>query len=261
MVRKKLSALAAGLTGGLLVLSGALVTAEESTEGLVRITDCPNRAGEITNGSVGAPCPTGECQRGGRCANGAGHVRGILSILHPHGAGLHSPDHGWAPPGRVQLPYPRPVAYQKWFPDPWTGQPVAYTAGGPRPPVIYMPTDTTQLGYYYQTVPRWHAYGGMIPPAPNPNAWHQDLCQLQGQHGNGHCRNCRNQVGHLTHPGTVVERGVVGPQPTPAEVLPPGTQVTPAPAAVPTPAPAPVAPGPAAALEKSTQTPALVPVK
>lgn len=254
MVRKKLSALAAGLSGGLLVLCGALATAEELSEGLVRITDCPTRANDIKHGNAGAPCPTGECGRGGRCANGAGHVRGVVSILRPHGAGLHSPDHGWAPPGRVQLPYPKPVAYQKWFPDPWTGQPVAYTAGGPRPPVVYMPTDTTQLGYYYQTVPRWHAYGGMIPPAPNPDAWHQDLCQLQGQQGYGYCRACR---GNWAPPGTVVEHGVAGPQPTPVEALPPGANVTPTPA----PATVPATPAPAAGLEKSAQMPALVPVK
>ena len=257
MVRKKLSQLAAGLSGGLLVLCGALVSAEECTEGLVRITDCPTRASEIKHGQAGAPCPTGERVRGGRCANGAGHVRGVVSLLLPHGAGTHSADHGWAPPGRVQVPFPRPVAYQKWFPDPWTGQPVAYGEGGPRPPVVYMPTDTTQLGYYYQTVPRWHAYGGMIPPAPNPNEWHQDLCQLQGP-GYGYCRSCR---GNWAHPGTVVENGVACPQPTPVEGFPSGGEMTPTPAVVPGPTPAPVAPGPAAGLEKSAQMPSLVPVK
>ena len=35
-----------------------------------------------------------------------------------------------------------------------------------------MPTDTTQLGYYYQHAPTWHAYPGMIPPVPRPVDWH-----------------------------------------------------------------------------------------
>jgi len=226
-----------------LTLSGAFAVAQESGDGIVRITDSQVRATEIQAGTASAPCQTG-CPdnydargRGGRCGNGgAGHVRGIVSVLSPHGAGLHSPDHGWAPPGRVQLPYPRPVAYQKWFPDPWTGQPVAYVDGGPRPPVVYMPTDTTQLGYYYQTVPRWHAYPGMIPSAPNPNQWHQNLCQLQARNG---------YYGNATQYGTPVNSG---PQPTLADPLPPSSNVVPV-------------PGPQPGLEKSAQTPALVPVK
>lgn len=235
MVSKTLTALAVGMSGGLLALSGSISMADEVNEGLVRITDCQNRADAIQAGTAGAPCQTdGNC-RGGRCGNGTGHIRGVASILLcPHGAGTHSPDHGWAPPGRVQLPYPRPVAYQKWFPDPWTGQPTPYVAAGPRPPVVYMPTDTTQLGYYYQTVPRWHAYTGMIPGPPNPADFHHDLCQLRGANG----AYCPPSAGSTV-------------QPTPAATTP-----SPVPADGPTPAPAPQA----GALEKSSQTPALVPV-
>lgn len=236
MARNRLSAWGAGLSGGLLSLCGAFAIADD-TEGLVRITDSCTRADQIQDGTAGAPCQT-ECGRGRGCRNGggSGHIRGIASLINPCGAGTHSPDHGWAPPGRVPLPYPKPVAYQKWFPDPWTGQPVAYTEGGPRPPVIYMPTDTTQLGYYYQTVPRWHAYGGKIPSAPNPNDWHQDLCRLQGSYGyRGNC------------PPGGVPSGSIGPdvQPTPAGV----------------PQPTPTGPVTTPGLEKSAQTPSLVPVK
>lgn len=246
MASKRLSAWTAGLSGGLLTLSGAVAVAQDSGDGIVRITDSQVRATEIQAGSASAPCQTGcpesyggDC-RNGRCGNGgSGHIRGVVSILSPHGAGLHSPDHGWAPPGRVQLPYRRPVAYQKWFPDPWTGQPVAYTEGGPRPPVVYMPTDTTQLGYYYQTVPRWHPNPNMVPPAPNPSQWHQNLCQLQAQ--NGYYGNNGVQYGAPVN---------AGPQPTPADPLPPGSNVQPV-------SPPPMQPG----LEKSAQTPALVPVK
>lgn len=35
-----------------------------------------------------------------------------------------------------------------------------------------MPTDTTQLGYYYQKVPTWAPVPGRIPPAPQPGEWH-----------------------------------------------------------------------------------------
>jgi hypothetical protein len=45
---------------------------------------------------------------------------------------------------------------------------------------VYMPTDTTQLGFYYQHAPRWLPAPGMIPAAPNPNDWHQPLCNNPG---------------------------------------------------------------------------------
>ncbi len=38
--------------------------------------------------------------------------------------------------------------------------------------MIYTPTDTTQLGYYYQRVPVWQRRNGMIPPVPHPEAFH-----------------------------------------------------------------------------------------
>jgi hypothetical protein len=242
MVRQTLIALAAGVSSGLMALSGMPASAQEEGEGIVRVSDCQPAVTSNSGPVYYGDCPDGRCGYGCR-GNGAGHIRGVISILCPCGAGLHSPDHGWAPPGRVQLPYPRPVAYQKWFPDQWTGQPGAYGVGGPRPPVVYMPTDTTQLGYYYQTVPRWHAYQGRIPGPPNPAQWHHNLCQLQGANGYGYCPqgNCPN--GNYA----------------PAAM---SSEITPAPAPTPAvgPAPAPVAPAPAA-LEKSAQAPDLVPIQ
>ena len=101
-----------------------------------------------------------------------------------------------------------------------------------------MPTDTTQLGYYYQTVPRWHPNPNMVPPAPNPRQWHQPLCQLQAQAG---YYNNGSQYGGPVN---------AGPQPTLADPAPPSSNVQPV-------SPPPVTPG----LEKSAQTPSLVPVK
>jgi hypothetical protein len=62
------------------------------------------------------------------------------------------------------------VPYYKFFPNGWTGQPTPVPQL--RLPMVYMPTDTTQLGYYYQHVPHWHAYQGMTPPVPRPVDWH-----------------------------------------------------------------------------------------
>jgi hypothetical protein len=61
------------------------------------------------------------------------------------------------------------VPYHRFFPAELTGQVIAPQA---RAPMVYMPTDTTQLGYYYQHVPHWHAYQGMVPPVPRPIDWH-----------------------------------------------------------------------------------------
>lgn len=78
------------------------------------------------------------------------------------------PTAGWVAPGRIAMERMW-VPYWKFYPNAWTGQPA-----GPqvRLPVIYMPTDTTQLGYYYQHVPHWHSYANMIPPVPRPVDWH-----------------------------------------------------------------------------------------
>ncbi|REJ70867.1 MAG: hypothetical protein DWQ29_24935, partial [Planctomycetota bacterium] len=55
-----------------------------------------------------------------------------------------SPHYGWTQPGR--LPMRRTwVPYHKFFPNTWTG--LQDAAPPVRRPVIYMPTDTTQLGY------------------------------------------------------------------------------------------------------------------
>jgi hypothetical protein len=78
------------------------------------------------------------------------------------------PTAGWVAPGVIPM-HRMWVPYHKFFPNQWMGQPA-----GPqvRLPVIYMPTDTTQLGYYYQHVPHWHTYANMIPPVPRPIDWH-----------------------------------------------------------------------------------------
>lgn len=100
----------------------------------------------------------------------------ILDWFNPHGLGTNSPDHGWCPPAKRPL-YRADVVYNKMYPDAWTGAAASHAVGGPRPPVVYTPTDTTQLGYYYQKVPYWTPQPGMIPPAPVPSQWHLSLCE------------------------------------------------------------------------------------
>lgn len=198
--------------GGLLTTGAGLANAEDLGDiGIVRISDhAPGPApcntgcqpgtsgpsGHVGMGHVGmgqckTGCPNGYCGNGycgnGSCGNGCrsgcfhkcsctGHVHRFLSWLDPMGGCTLPPDHGWAPPGKIAM-WRRPVAYNKFFPDAWTGNPtMPVVPGMPRPVQVYMPTDTTQLGFYYQQVPRWLPANGMVPGAPNPNDWHQPLC-------------------------------------------------------------------------------------
>ncbi len=178
--------------GGLLTCGAGLVNADDIHDvGIVRISDQPPgppcHSGNCQNG-VGA-CQTGQCNNGcpsGYCGNGCrsgcyhrchctGHVHRFLSWLDPCGGCSLPPDAGWSPPGKVAM-WRRGVAYNKFYPDAWTGAPAPPAVPGlPRAPWVYMPTDTTQLGFYYQQVPYWRPAPGMVPGPPNPNDWHQPL--------------------------------------------------------------------------------------
>jgi len=282
--------------GGLAGLNSlpSQVQAEEA-EAIIRI--CDRVPGEATGGQAGggscpqgagqgvAGCPT--CRSGAGCPSHGGygyggygcnygycglgiirpggHVHQALDWFNPHGMCTHSPDHGWAPPGKMHTPHPQMVAYRKSFPDSWTGQPGAGVAGGQRPVQIYMPTDTTQLGYYYQAVPRWHATRGMVPGVPDPRQWHRDMCQGKGTAG---CKTCQNGQAAVNQGEQIVgeqiinEKVIEGPvnnappqqvDPQPQLVDPQPQPVEPQPQVAP---PPPAAAPPAAPLEKA-ETPNL----
>lgn len=249
---------------------------ENSDEGVIRVTDAmhpsampPGGGGQaIPQGYGGPGCPSGHCPGGygshwgglagacphgcpsGRCSHGYGchgwgwgcnvcgclhhTVYGALSWLNHGPPCTYSPDHGWAPPGR--LPHRRvDVVYGKAFPNAWTGQPAP--VGAYRAPLVYMPTDTTQLGYYYQKVPYWMPNHAMIPPTPNPAQWHVPLCGLP--------------------PAGAVAGEIIGPA---------GSDVQPAPSAPSNGEAPPATPGnmvpppPADPLEKTARAPQLMPI-
>ena len=170
------------------------------------------------------------------------------------------PDYGWQAP--VGYPIQRvPVGYTKWYPNQWYGLP-----GSQKPavaPVAFMPTDTSQLGYYHQQVPTWRPLApGSLPGAPDPRLLHNRTCPagpdvgvypgaypnqpragLAGLHDRLHGRDHHGIAG-----GTVVTDPVAGPgcptgvpsaAPALADPLPTSTD----PAAAP-PAPVPAAPAP-----------------
>ena len=83
------------------------------------------------------------------------------------------PDSGWAPPAR--LPVNRTGGwYQSYWPNQWYGNPGGGFEGGA--PIVYQPTDTTQLGYSYNRVPTWRPNPGMIPRVPSPSNYHARMC-------------------------------------------------------------------------------------
>lgn len=68
----------------------------------------------------------------------------------------HTYHYGWGVPSSRLVRVG--AQYNKWYPD----QPFTQTGGrlpGGVYPVIYQPTDTTQLGAYHMHVPRWGKYG------------------------------------------------------------------------------------------------------
>ncbi len=120
-------------------------------------------------------CPLGGCNSGCNscnpcCANLSMSVRRIMAWIDPcSGVCMYSPTHGFTPPSK--RPYFRqPVSYKHNYPANWVGG-VPSGHSGYRP-AVYTPTDTTQLGYYYQKVPTWVPVPGMTPPAPHPSQLH-----------------------------------------------------------------------------------------
>jgi len=243
---------------------------ESDREGIVRVSDCAPAGDSYGGACVDGACASGACsngacgygyshgRRGGWCRHGHGghcslcgygHCRGPLcahlhhklSVLSLNGPCTFSPDHGWAPPGKIPVERVG-VAYNNFFPASWMGQTAGRGAAQPRPQ-IYMPTDTTQLGYYYQQVPQWLPFPNMVPPVPHPAEWHVPMCAVNP---NGY--NCPpgNYVnGMPVYEGTPVKKSTPTPTEVPSHELPEG-EVPPPPTE--------------SELERSAAAPALIPI-
>ena len=109
----------------------------------------------------GSDCPTGNCPGG--CPNGC--FNGVFGEHYCK----HSPDYGYAPPSKYPL-HRRGVEYTNYYPLNWYGAGADYSQSPA--PMVYQPTDTTQLGYYYQHVPFWQPMPNRLPPRPIPAQWH-----------------------------------------------------------------------------------------
>ncbi|MEZ6125321.1 MAG: hypothetical protein R3C49_19405 [Planctomycetaceae bacterium] len=102
------------------------------------------------------------------------------------------PDSGWAPPASVPLTRSGGW-YTSYQPGQWYGNPGG--GYGPAAPMVYQPTDTTQLGYSYARVPTWRPNPGMIPPVPQPSNFHNRICPCDPRCGScGTCAPCGGMI-------------------------------------------------------------------
>ena len=244
--------LSQALIGGFLIGSSLIGYAQEAgTPGIVRITDARPKGvpaktvgfgGHMTAGqyhslgdySVGG-CPEcgGDCQTG-HCQHGHCHHGWLKRHFQEH-YGKHSADYGFSEPGKSPI-YRRGVQYNQYYPSAWYGTAGGGLAPGQTYPMVYMPTDTTQLGYYYQHVPFWMPNPNALPARPVPSQWHQYGVNGVGAYGHGYGASCP-AGDEWVESTTVVPNSTPVPAPVNANPAP-----VPAPAPAIQPAPVPDAP-------------------
>jgi hypothetical protein len=126
-------------------------------------------AGSAAGPVAGAPCDGAACNAGACAGAGAGC--------------WFNPTRGFQPYAAAPV-YREAVVYYRYWPDKWYGDPGFNLR--PMFPQVYMPTDTTQLGFYYARVPQWMPNPNMYPPAPRPADWHRHVIYAGGTEG-GSC--------------------------------------------------------------------------
>jgi hypothetical protein len=214
------------------------VSVSAQDAGVVRISDSPKGGGVQTagyrkagwsDGYGGYDCP--ECRGGRACPHcfGAGchHCGhhgcfGCLAGKFQEHYCTYSPDYGFSIPGKYPI-HRRGVQYSQYFPAAWYGANGSLGVDAVFP-MVYQPTDTAQLGFYYQHVPFWMPQPNPLPPRPVPAQWHHyaPAVGASAYHASGFGGAC-----------PVVVSEAVAPSPTPAQLQP-------------VPSPAPMAPPPPA---------------
>jgi hypothetical protein len=199
MMSLSLPRLFPAVLGGFLIGSSLIGHAQDSdTPGIIRISDAkPPGAvvknvghgqvvhkgeyhaidGATPNGAFpaggpdcyGGDCPPGDCYGHGCYGHCHGHCH-LKGLFREHYC-THSPDHGFSVPEKSPI-YRRGVQYNRYYPNSWYGAPGTNISPGVVYPMIYQPTDTTQLGFYYQHVPFWMPNPNALPPRPIPSEWH-----------------------------------------------------------------------------------------
>ncbi|MAT16852.1 MAG: hypothetical protein CMJ46_16455 [Planctomyces sp.] len=223
-------------------LFGGLTMSAQADEGVARIADAASAGepqllsfeGQPVDGGVyyeGAyGCPNGECYGG--CEEGGCAKDGCFN--------MYPADAGWGRPIRNYIEHV-PVSYLKRWPDRVHG--IHHPGPMKMYPIVYQPTDTTQLGFTYQRVPTWQPKPWMVPPMPIPSQWHRREAGYRtysygygdGYYHGGHggyypgsgeyCPNCPQGGGVIYEsPSPSTEPTVVPGKTAPTEV-PPAPQV------------------------------------
>jgi hypothetical protein len=187
----------------------AVVHADDAA--IFRITDKPS---PVPDAGPGAPAAA----PGGPVA---GPVAGPVEGAPCDGAGGACAGGGcWFNPTRGYQPYAAApiyrdaIVYYRYWPDKWYGEPGFNLR--PMFPQVYMPTDTTQLGFYYARVPQWMPNPNMYPPIPRPSDWHRHVIYAGGADGGA----CGPTTGVSVAPASAPEA------PAPAAPLPPSASRT-----------------------------------
>lgn len=78
-----------------------------------------------------------------------------VPVAVPQAPMVKTYNYGWGIPSSRLSQSP---TYGRWYPDTWYSQNGGNLVGG-QYPMVYQPTDTTQLGFYHTHVPRWQPWG------------------------------------------------------------------------------------------------------
>lgn len=124
--------------------------------------------GGLGGGGLGGSCLSG-------LAGGSGGACGFASL----GGKLAYPDAGWAPPASVPI-IRNNAQYTNWWPEQWYGSPGFNAVPHP---MVFMPTDTTQLGFGYMQVPMWQRTTANYPPIPDAAQYHTRTAPIPSPYG------------------------------------------------------------------------------
>lgn len=203
----------------------SMVSAQDPSTGIVRISDARSKVVQQTGhdkvGEYHAYSGQSADYGYGDCPHCQGS-RGKGKLFGEHYCS-HSPDHGYSIPGKWPI-HRRGVQYQQLFPQAYysvyNGAPYAVAA-----PQVYQPTDTTQLGYYYQHAPFWQPQPNPLPQKPVPAQWHHyapvvyasQFGQMYSKQGGRDCE----MIYESASPTPMQQGSPTQLQPVPADQLPP----------------------------------------
>jgi hypothetical protein len=137
---------------------------------------CLAGKGLFGNCGAGGGGLSGSCLSG--LAGGAGGLGGACGFASLSGK-LAYPDAGWAPPASVPV-IRNNAQYTNWWPEQWYGS-AGFNAT--TYPMVFMPTDTTQLGFGYMQVPMWQRTTANYPPIPDAGQYHTRTAPVPSPYG------------------------------------------------------------------------------